>query len=73
MQYKFGARFKQYRKQNGYTQAQLAEILGIKQSSVSDWENDISRPEYENLIALAKLYDESIDTMLDTEETAKTK
>ena len=71
MEYKFGARFKQYRKQNGYTQAQLAEVLGIKQSSISDWENDISRPEYENLIALSKLYDESIDTLLGNEKTIK--
>jgi transcriptional regulator with XRE-family HTH domain len=71
MEYKFGARFKQYRKQNGYTQAQLAVVLGIKQSSISDWENDISRPEYENLIALSKLYDESIDTLLGDEKTIK--
>ncbi len=71
MQYKYGARFKRYRKQSGYTQAQLAEILGIKQSSISDWENDISRPEYENLIALAKLYDETIDTLLGVEEITK--
>ncbi len=53
-----------FRKQNGYTQVELAEILGIKQSSVSDWENDVSRPEYENLIALAKLYDETVDALL---------
>ncbi len=71
MEYKFGARFKQYRKQNGYTQAQLAVVLGIKQSSISDWENDISRPEYENLIALSKLYDESIDTLLGNEKIIK--
>ena len=71
MQYKYGARFKRYRKQSGYTQAQLAEILGIKQSSISDWENYISRPEYENLIALAKLYDETIDTLLGVEEITK--
>ena len=71
MEYKFGARFEQYRKQNGYTQAQLAVVLGIKQSSISDWENDISRPEYENLIALSKLYDESIDTLLGNEKIIK--
>ncbi len=53
-----------FRKQNGYTQVELAQILGIKQSSVSDWENDVSRPEYENLIALAKLYDETVDALL---------
>lgn len=64
MQFMFGERLRYFRKQNGYTQVELAEILGIKQSSVSDWENDVSRPEYENLIALAKLYDETVDALL---------
>lgn len=60
----FGVRFKKYRMQNGYTQKQVADLLGVNQSNVSDWENNISRPEYENLIALAKLYDETLDTLL---------
>ncbi len=64
MQFMFGERLRYFRKQNGYTQVELAQILGIKQSSVSDWENDVSRPEYENLIALAKLYDETVDALL---------
>ena len=38
--------------------------MGIHQSNISDWENDVSRPEYENLIALAKLYDETVDALL---------
>lgn len=60
----FGKRFKTLRLMNGYTQKQVADILGISQSNVSDWENNISRPEYENLIALAKLYDESLESLL---------
>ena len=64
MQFMFGERLRYFRKQNGYTQVELAQILGIKQSSVSDWENDVSRPEYENLIAMAKLYDETVDALL---------
>lgn len=64
MQFMLGERLRYFRKQNGYTQVELAQILGIKQSSVSDWENDVSRPEYENLIALAKLYDETVDALL---------
>ncbi len=52
------------RLQNGYTQLQVAQILGIKQSNISDWENNVSRPEYENLIALARLYDETLESLL---------
>lgn len=60
----FGERFKSLRLQNGYTQLQVAQILGIKQSNISDWENNVSRPEYENLIALARLYDETLESLL---------
>lgn len=60
----FGQNFKKYRLQNGYTQKQVAEKLGIEQSNISDWENNISRPEYENLIALARLYDETLESLL---------
>lgn len=60
----FGQNFRKLRLQSGLTQQQVAEKLGINQSNVSDWENDVSRPEYENLIALAELYDESVEVLL---------
>lgn len=60
----FGQRFKEIRKQNGYTQQQLADILHIHQANISDWENNVSRPEYENLISLSWIYGESIDYIL---------
>lgn len=55
------------RLQCNLTQKQVADTLGIKQSNVSDWENNISRPEYENLIALARLYDETLESLLGIE------
>ena len=60
----FGGNFRKVRRQNGFSQKQVAEKLGIHQSNVSDWENDISRPEYEKLIALAELYDVSLYELL---------
>ncbi len=63
----FGQRFKEARKQCGLSQKQVAEKLGIEQSNVSDWENNVSRPEYENLIALARLYNETLETLLGIE------
>ncbi len=53
----FGENFKNIRKQCGLSQQEVADKLQIKQSSVSDWENDVSRPDYEKLIALSELYD----------------
>ncbi len=63
----FGQRFKEVRKQCGYTQKQIADLLKIEQSNISDRENDVSRPEYENLIALAEIYGETLESLLGIE------
>ena len=55
----FGNYFKDARKQAGLTQK-----LCIHQSNVSDWENNISRPDYEKLIELAKIYEMTIEELL---------
>lgn len=60
----YGIFFKNARKERGYTQKEVAEKLSIHQSNVSDWENDVSRPEYEKLVELAKLYDVSLYDLL---------
>lgn len=60
----FGENFKNIRKQCGLSQQEVADRLQIKQSSVSDWENDVSRPDYEKLIALAELYDVTLYELL---------
>ena len=52
----FGKFFKDCRKESGLSQKEVAERLGIHQSNISDWENNISRPDYEKLIELAKIY-----------------
>lgn len=60
----FGESFKNIRKQCGLSQQEVADKLQIKQSSVSDWENDVSRPDYEKLIALSELYDVTLYELL---------
>lgn len=60
----FGENFKNIRKQCGLSQQEVEDKLQIKQSSVSDWENDVSRPDYEKLIALAELYDVTLYELL---------
>lgn len=60
----FGENFKNIRKQCGLSQQEVADKSQIKQSSVSDWENDVSRPDYEKLIALAELYDVTLYELL---------
>ena len=61
---KFAENLKTLRVANSLTQKDLAEKLRIHQSNLSDWEKGISRPEYENLIALADIFDISLDELL---------
>lgn len=41
----FGAKLKDARKMKGYTQKELADLLGATNTAVSNWENDINRPD----------------------------
>ena len=49
------------RKQNGYSQEQLADKLGIARQTLSKWENGQAVPELGNLISLSNLYGITID------------
>lgn len=64
----FGNNFKRLRRENGLSQKDVAGQLGVHQSNVSDWENDVSRPEYENLIQLSKIYQCTIAELLGIDE-----
>ncbi len=54
----------QLRKKSGMSQEELAAKLGISRQSVSKWERAESSPDTDNLIALARIYNMSIDEML---------
>ncbi len=60
------------RKEKGLSQEQLAEALGISRQAVSKWERAESSPDTDNLICLAKLYNVSLDELLNTEDDIKT-
>lgn len=57
-------RFKELRKQKGITQIELAQTLGVKQTTVSKWEVDKATPDYSTLIKLAEFYGVSADYLL---------
>lgn len=60
----FARRLYELRKTENMSQCQLSKLIGVAQSNISDWENDVSRPEYENLIKIAKIFDVSTDYLL---------
>ena len=52
------------RKENNYTQEQLADILGVSRQSISKWESNISYPETDKLIRVSELFNCSLDYLL---------
>lgn len=52
------------RKANGYTQAQLAEQLGVSNKTISNWENEISYPDLSLIPVIADLFNVTSDELL---------
>ena len=53
-----------HRKEKGVTQEEVAAFAGVSKASVSKWENGTSDPSTSNLIALAKLFQISVQELL---------
>jgi len=52
-----------YRKQNGLTQLQLADYLGVSSQAVSKWEQGSSAPDISLLPELSKIFGVSINEL----------
>ncbi len=65
-----GGKLSKLRKENNYTQEQLADVLGVSRQAISKWESNITYPETDKLIRISELFNCSLDYLLkDTEET----
>ena len=62
-----GEKLQKLRKDGGYTQEELADIMSVSRQSISKWESDIAFPETEKIIALSKLYHCSTDYLLNND------
>lgn len=67
----FGEKLSKLRKDAGYTQEQLAEMLDVSRQSVSKWESDIAYPETDKLVKIGRLFDCSMDYLLNEDITEK--
>ncbi|MBE5753982.1 MAG: helix-turn-helix transcriptional regulator [Clostridiales bacterium] len=63
-----GKRLKEARRIAGYTQKQVADKLLMTQQQYSRFENGIFELNYEQIIALCKMYDISADYLFDLEK-----
>ena len=67
----FPEKLKYLRESHNHTQQMLADLLGLRKSSISNYENGHSYPKRVVLLKLAKLYNVSPASLLETEEPAR--
>lgn len=64
----FGNTLKTLRIRHNFTQAQLAQRLGLTKSVISAYETGLRMPSYDVLIAISKLFKVSTDYLLGLEQ-----
>ncbi len=69
----FAQKLAQARKDAGYTQRQIADILKISKSTIASYEIGRTQPDIETLGKLADFYEVSIDWLVGTKHGLKIK
>ncbi len=64
MKYEIGAKIRKYRDKRGISQRELAELLGVSNTRVSNWEQGVNRPDAEMIGALCRALDVSPSRLL---------
>ena len=64
---KFSDNLIKLRKGKGWSQEDLADKLGLSRQAVSKWEVGTSKPDIDNVIKLSKLFEISIDELVNNE------
>ena len=62
---------KHYRKQAGLSQEKMAEKIGVSRQAITKWENGAGTPDIANLMAIADLFQISVDELLSNEKSEK--
>lgn len=63
--YSFGKRLKKIRRQKGLSQKELAARIDAKNSTVSNWEQGVARPDVDMLAVICAALEVSADELLD--------
>ena len=61
-------RIRALRKEHGYSQEQMARKLHLTQGAISQWENGLTVPAADQLIALADVFGITVDDLLGREQ-----
>ena len=63
----FGQKLKEARQKAALSQEELAQRISVSRSAIAKWETDKGLPDVDNLKAISKLLDVSVDYLLDDE------
>lgn len=56
-------KIKEFRKKKNLSQSDISRILGIKQNTFSQWENDIRIPNVKQAIKLADILETTVESL----------
>ncbi len=65
MKYEIGMRIRKYREKSGLSQKELAELINVSNSRISNWEQGINRPDADILADLCRALNVSPSELLD--------
>ena len=68
----FSEKIKKLRKENNLSQSDLAKSLFVSRQAVSLWEKDKTLPSIDTLLLIKKLYNISIDELIDKNNETNT-
>ena len=53
------------REERGISQQELAQPLGVTQGAVSHWENGVRKPDIDDIVKIAQLFNCKVDDLID--------
>ena len=65
LKYQIGARIRKYREDRGLSQKDLASLIGVSNSRVSNWEQGINRPDADIIADICRALNVSPGDLLD--------
>ena len=69
----FGQRLKTFRKNEGWTQQDLADMIGVSTQAISKWETDAGMPDISQIVPLSRALNISTDILLGVVDDNDTK
>lgn len=60
----FAKNLRKLRRTEDITQKSLGELVGVKATAISSYENDESRPSLETIVRLADIFNISLDELI---------